>query len=197
MRVSWGSIFLTGLVMQTFEVALVICLQSSSYTGSPGLQYVMKIVESQRCVGQRELEMNTKNFASDECGAKIVGYSGDVKHPEHVINRNQDQYLLTPCDKKGSYFIIELCDNVKLSHVELESFELYSGTPSTFSVYTSDKLTDNLESWEKFGSFHARSNKMERQSFSSSHSHHFARFVRIELETFHGSELICTLSSFR
>ena len=135
------------MVMELLEVSFVICHKSPSYIESPGLQYVMKIVESQSCVGQRELEMNTKNFASDECGAKIVGYSRDVKHPEHVINRNQDQYLLTPCDKKGSYFIIELCDNVKLSHVELESFELYSGTPSTFSVYTSDKLTDDLEAF--------------------------------------------------
>ena len=186
------------LMFVIFQAVMVRCQQHSAtnYKESPGLQYVMKIVESNSCIHQRELHWSMKNFASDECGAKIVGHSEEIEHPENVINTNHDQYLLNSCDKP-SYFIIELCENIKIQHLELESFELYSGTPSKFSVYTADKLTEDFKLWEKYGSFQARSQKMESQTFSSSKPQQFARFVRLQLETFHGSELICTLTSIR
>ena len=84
-----------------------------------------------------------------------------------------------------------------LFRFELDNFELYSGTPSQFSVYISDKLHDELDAWEKVGTFKANSHKKMGQSFYNTNELTFAKFVRVELEASHGSELICTITSFR
>ena len=54
-----------------------------------------------------------KNFASVECGAKVVRSSDNVKHPHHLITRNADEYLLYSC-QESSYFVIELCETIKM-----------------------------------------------------------------------------------
>ena len=54
-----------------------------------------------------------KNFASIECGAKLVRSSENVKHPHHLITRNADEYLLYSC-QEASYFVIELCETIKM-----------------------------------------------------------------------------------
>ena len=63
---------------------------------------------------QQEIKDEWKNFASTDCGAKIIRSSSNMKHPYHVLNRNEDEYLLYTCDQPA-YFVIELCENVKLS----------------------------------------------------------------------------------
>ena len=63
---------------------------------------------------QHDVKDEWKNFASTDCGAKIIRSSSNMKHPNHVLNRNEDEYLLYTCDQPA-FFVIELCENVKLS----------------------------------------------------------------------------------
>ena len=81
--------------------------------------------------------------------------------------------------------------------LELDNYELYSGTPATFTVRTVDKYSNNLDEWIVIGNFEATSEKMAVQYFSELPIKSFGKFVRVDLNTFHGSEHFCTLTSFR
>lgn len=137
-----------------------------------------------------------KNFASIECGAKLIKSSGNIKHPNHIINKNNDEYMLNEC-KEETFFIIELCETIKVIRFELDNFELYSGTPRNFTVRTIDKYNNNPNQWIAIGSFEASSEKMELQNFSNLEIKSFGKFIRVDINSFHGTEHFCTLTSFR
>jgi len=137
-----------------------------------------------------------KNFASIECGAKLIKNSKNLKHPNHIINKNNDEYMLNEC-KDETYFVIELCETIKLIRLELDNFELYSGTPKNFTVRTVDKYSNNLNDWIIIGTFEASHEKMEVQNFSDLEIKSFGKFIRVDINSFHGIEHFCTLTSFR
>ena len=84
-----------------------------------------------------------------------------------------------------------------MCRLELDNYELYSGTPALFTVRTADQFSNNLADWVTVGQFKASSTKMEVQHFSDLTIKTFGKFVRVDLESFHGSEHYCTLTSFR
>ena len=43
----------------------------------------------------------------------IYRSSESIKHAHHLINRNEDEYLLYPCQDKP-FFVIELCETIKV-----------------------------------------------------------------------------------
>ena len=138
----------------------------------------------------------TKNYASVECGAKLVRASDGMKNPSHLISRNADEYMLYHC-REPSYFIIELCETMRVVRFELDNKELYSGTPRSFTVRTGPKFSTDLNDWNLIGDFEASSQKMETQNFSGFKVKTFGKFIRVEINSFHGSEHFCTLTSFR
>merc|ERR1712087_1098820 len=138
----------------------------------------------------------TKNYASAECGAKLVRASGGMKNPSHLISRNADEYMLYNC-REPSYFIIELCETMRVVRFELDNKELYSGTPWSFTVRTGPKFSPDLNDWNHVGDFEASSQKMETQNSSGFKVKTFGKFIRVEINSFHGSEHFCTLTSFR
>merc|ERR1719189_895350 len=144
-------------------------------------------------LGEREW---TKNYASVECGAKLVRATEGMKNPSHLISRNADEYMLYNC-RESSYFIIELCETMRVVRFELDNKELYSGTPRSFTVRTGTKFSTDLNDWNLIGDFEASSQKMETQDFSGFKVKTFGKFIRVEINSFHGSEHFCTLTSFR
>jgi len=137
-----------------------------------------------------------KNFASIECGAKLIKSSKNLKHPNHIINKNNDEYMLFECIEE-TFFTIELCETIKVIRFELDNFELYSGTPKNFTVRTIDKYSNNINQWIVIGNFEASSDKMEAQNFSDLKIKSFGKFIRVDVNSFHGTEHFCTLTSFR
>jgi len=137
-----------------------------------------------------------KNFASVECGAKIIKDSDNMKHAQNIINKNNDEYLLYEC-KLETFFVIELCETIKVIRFELDNNELYSGTPENFTVRTTDKYSDNLNDWIFIGNFEASSEKYKAQNFSGLQIKSFGKFIRVDVNSYHGTEHFCTLTSFR
>ena len=89
------------------------------------------------------------------------------------------------------------CNKTVIFRLELDNYELYSGTPANFTVRTVDKYSNNLNEWIVIGNFVASNDKMMVQHFSGLTIKSFGKFVRVDLETFHGTEHFCTLTSFR
>ena len=41
-----------------------------------------------------------RNFASSECGAKVISSSKEAQHTQSVLNENRDEYMILPCSAK-------------------------------------------------------------------------------------------------
>merc|ERR1719357_1883194 len=96
-----------------------------------------------------------------------------------------------------NFFIIELCETIKVMRFELDNFELYSGAARNFTVRTVDKYSNNLKDWVEIGHFEASSDKMDVQNFFDFELKVFGKFIRVDINSYHGSEHFCTMTSFR
>ncbi|XP_040000081.1 SUN domain-containing ossification factor-like isoform X2 [Xiphias gladius] len=140
----------------------------------------------------KKVQKNFNNYASVECGAKILGANPEAKSTSAILKENMDLYMLNPCSNK-IWFIIELCEPIQLKQLDIANFELFSSTPQDFLVSISDRYPTNK--WVKLGTFHARDERTV-QSFPLD-EHLYAKYVKVELVSHFGSEHFCPLSLIR
>ena len=69
-----------------------------------------------------------KNFASPDCGAKIVGSNPESQGANNVISSTIDEYFLNKCSHQA-WFVVELCESIKAIKFEIANFELFSSLP--------------------------------------------------------------------
>ncbi|XP_046707940.1 SUN domain-containing ossification factor-like [Silurus meridionalis] len=134
----------------------------------------------------------TTNYASVECGAKILASNPEAKSTSAILVENVDVYMLNPCSNK-IWFVIELCQPIQLKQLDIANFELFSSTPKDFLVSISDRYPTNK--WAKLGTFHAREERTV-QSFPLD-EHLYAKYVKVELLSHFGAEHFCPLSLLR
>ncbi len=89
-----------------------------------------------------------KNYASLDCGAKLIANNPDANNPSHILTESKDEYMLNSCSSKA-WFVIELCESIKINEIELANLELFSNVPRLFRVYTSERYiqTTNGKNW--------------------------------------------------
>ncbi|KAJ0065317.1 hypothetical protein NL108_007037, partial [Boleophthalmus pectinirostris] len=129
------------------------------------------------------------NYASVECGAKILSANSEAKSTSAILKENMDLYMLNPCSTK----IWQLCEPIQVKQLDIANFELFSSTPKDFLVSLSDRYPTNK--WVKLGTFHAR-DKRTVQSFPLDEQL-YAKYVKVELLSHFGSEHFCPLSLIR
>ncbi|XP_077360132.1 SUN domain-containing ossification factor-like isoform X2 [Festucalex cinctus] len=140
----------------------------------------------------KKVQKNFNNYASVECGAKILGANAEAKSTSAILKENMDLYMLNPCSNK-IWFIIELCEPIQVKQLDIANFELFSSTPKDFLVSISDRYPTNK--WLKLGTFHARDERTV-QSFPLDEQL-YAKYVKVELLSHFGSEHFCPLSLIR
>uniref|UniRef100_A0A8C9T5S0 SUN domain-containing ossification factor n=1 Tax=Scleropages formosus TaxID=113540 RepID=A0A8C9T5S0_SCLFO len=101
----------------------------------------------------KKVQKNFNNYASVECGAKILSANAEAKSTSAILMENMDLYMLNPCSTK-IWFVIELCEPIQVKQLDIANFELFSSTPKDFLVSISDRYPTNK--WIKLGTFHAR-----------------------------------------
>lgn len=141
----------------------------------------------------KKVQKNFKNnYASVECGAKILSANTEAKSTSAILKENMDLYMLNPCSTK-IWFVIELCEPIQVKQLDIANFELFSSTPKDFLVSISDRYPTNK--WVKLGTFHARDERIV-QSFPLDEQL-YAKYVKVELLSHFGSEHFCPLSLIR
>lgn len=101
--------------------------------------------------------------------------------------------MLTPCKSK-MWFVVELCEPIQPSAIELANFELYSSTPKEIQIQGSDKYP--TQEWLPLGSFEA-SESRELQRFDIKSQSDYMKFIRVSLHSYYGSEHYCPVSLIR
>ena len=158
--------------------------QTAQSSETPGSPVVNKV---------KPLKKNRLNTASQTCGAKVLAANTEAQNPASVLTENRDQYLINPCKAK-KWFVIELCEPVKVQSIEIANFEMFSSTPEKFVVQICDRYP--TKEWTALGTFHARDQRAV-QSFSVDPGDEYAKYVKVEMISHYGKEHYCPLSILR
>ncbi|KAM6948238.1 SUN domain-containing ossification factor [Aplochiton taeniatus] len=147
----------------------------------------------------KKVQKNFNNYASVECGAKILGSNPEAKSTSAILMENMDMYMLNPCSNK-IWFIIELCEPIQVKQLDIANFELFSSTPKDFLVSISDRYPTNK--WLKLGTFHGRDERTVQSFPLDEHLYAkyvkmFTKYIKVELLSHFGSEHFCPLSLIR
>ncbi|KAK0081699.1 hypothetical protein PV326_007529, partial [Microctonus aethiopoides] len=142
--------------------------------------------------GAGGMKVRSKNYASPDCGAKIVAVNPEARSARSVLVSTRDEYMLNTCTSR-IWFIVELCEAIQAKKIELANFELFSSSPKDISVFVSDRFP--TRDWSAVGHFTAKDER-DIQSFAL-HPHLFGKFIKIELHSHYGSEHFCPISLFR
>lgn len=138
------------------------------------------------------LKVRSKNYASPDCGAKIVAANPEAVSASAVLSPSRDEYLLNTCTSR-IWFIVELCEAIQAKKIDLANFELFSSSPKDISVFVSDRFPSR--DWSNVGNFAARDER-DVQSFDLN-PHLFGKYIKVEMHSHHGSEHFCPISLFR
>lgn len=133
-----------------------------------------------------------KNYASPDCGAKIIAANSESSGTGYILTSNKDEYLLSPC-KSRIWFVVELCETIQAERIDLANFELFSSSPKNFSVAVSSRFP--TRDWSNVGRFIAKDERYV-QNFDL-YPQLFGKYVRVDIHSHFNSEHFCPISLFR
>ncbi|XP_035228049.1 SUN domain-containing protein 2-like isoform X2 [Stegodyphus dumicola] len=140
----------------------------------------------------KSLSRRKLNYASAKCGAKVLVSNPEARHKMAVLNEKADEYMLNPC-RVTTWFVVELCDTIEITHIELANYELYSSSPKEFSAFWSDIYPTTI--WHHLGSFEAKDQRT-MQTFNVN-LRNMGKFIKVVIHSHHGKEHYCPLSTLR
>ncbi|ELW70914.1 Protein osteopotentia like protein [Tupaia chinensis] len=110
----------------------------------------------------KKVQKNRNNYASVECGAKILAANPEAKSTSAILIENMDLYMLNPCSTK-IWFVIELCEPIQVKQLDIANYELFSSTPKDFLVSISDRVfgTSMVEEYEEIADSQYHSERQE------------------------------------
>ncbi|CRK87312.1 CLUMA_CG001114, isoform A [Clunio marinus] len=149
-----------------------------------------KDIKNETLAKHQIVKMRQKNYASPDCGAKVLASNQEAQSTSSVLT-DKDDYLLSPCTDR-IWFVVELCDSIQAQRVELANFELFSSPLKSVTISVSNRFP--TREWTFAGQFEAKSER-DVQTFDLS-STLFGKFVRVDL-TYTNTEHYCPLSFFR
>ncbi|TRY64634.1 hypothetical protein DNTS_004872 [Danionella cerebrum] len=131
---------------------------------------------SQRLLPEPQKKTNRHvftNYASVECGAKILRSNPEAKSTSAILMENRDVYMLNPCNNK-IWFIVELCQYVQLQQFDLANFEIFSSNPRDIRLSSADRYPS--KQWVNVGRFLARDERTV-QSFTLNQQR-FTKYIK-------------------
>uniref|UniRef100_A0A8C4QXK6 SUN domain-containing protein n=1 Tax=Eptatretus burgeri TaxID=7764 RepID=A0A8C4QXK6_EPTBU len=137
-------------------------------------------------------KMTLNNYASVDCGAKVISTNSEAQSASSLLVDNTDLYMLSPCSAK-TWVIIELCEVVQVRLIETGNLELFSSMPAEIIIMGSDRYP--AREWLNLGTLQAEPLRAI-QTFPLK-EHVFIRYFKVEVLSFHGTEYYCPLSLLR
>lgn len=144
---------------------------------------------------------NRYNYASPDCSARVISSSPQSQHASSVLHKSKDRYMLTPCNAKEHWVVIELCDEIRVEAIEIGMYEFFSGVLKEINLSvdaTEDEYDDQGQGkeWQTLETFHAK-NARGAQVFNLPNPTSFHRFIRLDFPSYYGKEYYCPISSVK
>lgn len=137
-------------------------------------------------------KLRWKNYASLDCGAKVIAANPESVSPGAILSPSSDEYKLNTCTSR-IWFVVELCEAIQTKRIDLANYELFSSSPRDFVVSVSDRYP--TRDWSIVGKFTAKDER-DIQSFDLD-THIFGKYIKVEIKSHYGSEHYCPISLFR
>lgn len=151
------------------------------------------------------------NYASPDCSARVHTSAPQTQHASSLLHKSKDRYMLTPC-KAEHWVVVELCDSIRSTSIELASYEFFSGIVKDVKISISeDEVETGSDGWEEVGVFVAdnvRGAQVSEQTvrrflwltsktFTLPRPTAFHRFIRLDFLSFYGSEYYCPVTQLK
>ncbi|CAI4225993.1 unnamed protein product [Auanema sp. JU1783] len=135
---------------------------------------------------------STRNYASKECGAKVITSNAEAENTKALLNdKEKDEYMRNPCSKaENKFVVIELCETIQPRLIELGNFELFSSGPREVKIWGTERFPNS--EWELVAELNATDTR-HLQTFVL-HTRVYSKFIKLELVSHYGNEHYCTLS---
>ncbi|EMS11779.1 Sad1 / UNC family protein [Entamoeba histolytica HM-3:IMSS] len=176
-----GVIILTGFFLSTEKIFYFYSLK--------------KLHENQYLNSNDSLSMNGQlvdrknNYASDDCGAKVIATNSKACGSNNLLNSNKDEYYLSPC-QDNIHFVVELCQTIQLHQVGIGNFELFSNQLQNLTISCSVDGTY----WRVLGEFRLPNQKI-LHSISIPHPF-WCKYIKIHQTSWYGKEYYCSINKF-
>ncbi|CAJ0610549.1 unnamed protein product [Cylicocyclus nassatus] len=135
----------------------------------------------------------TRNYASRECGAKVLLSNAEAENTKAILNeKEKDEYMRNPCEKADNKFVIvELCETIQPRSIEIANYELFSSGPRNIRLWSAERFPNG--EWRLLSDLTAADSR-QIQQFPVPFTGAYAKFIKVELLSHYGSEHYCTLS---
>ncbi|KAL8485766.1 hypothetical protein ACS0TY_027879 [Phlomoides rotata] len=130
------------------------------------------------------------NYASASKGAKVLSCNKEAKGASNILSGDKDKYLRNPCSTEEKFVVIELSEETLVDTIRISNFEHHSSNLKDFELFGSAVYP--TDSWVMLGNFTA-ANVRHAQPFVLQEPK-WARYLKLNLLSHHGSEFYCTLS---
>lgn len=138
------------------------------------------------------VKLRAKNYASPDCGAKVLAANSRAQSSANVLTSSRDEYFLSPCTER-IWFVVELCEPIQVEKIDIANFELFSSSLKDFKVFVNNRYP--TREWQKVGAFMAKDERTV-QNFTLD-VQGFGKFVRVEIQSHYNAEHYCPVSLFR
>jgi predicted dinucleotide-binding enzyme len=147
---------------------------------------------------QRRLRKNRINYASHDCGAKVLASNDEAVDASAVLVGSKDRYMLNPCSAPRQWIVVELCEEVGIDHIQVGNFEFFSSMIKEVQVLASNSYP--TKSWALLGNF-TLSNERELQSLDfgeeSEMFPEWFKYIKIRILSHWGNEYYCPITEIQ
>eukprot|EP00941_MAST-03F_sp_MAST-3F-sp1_P002738 g2738.t1 len=133
------------------------------------------------------------NFASFDAGAKMLRVSDGIEASDVILKNDNDKYMMTPCDEKAWWFVVQLSEDIVVTSVSLSNYEHYASSVKRFQVLGSSQYP--TDGWILLGQFIATQERGVQEFVMKKGI--WARYLKLRILSHHGEEFYCTLTSFK
>lgn len=137
---------------------------------------------------------NRINYASVECGAKIIETNPEAFNPYVVLTKSKDGYMLNPCNSQRKWIIVELCEEIGIQDIQIANYEYFSSLFKDIQILGSNQFPTKY--WDLIGNYSAK-NERSLQSFEVTEDPIWYKFIKIRFLTHWGQEFYCPISEIR
>ncbi|VDM75440.1 unnamed protein product [Strongylus vulgaris] len=122
----------------------------------------------------------TRNYASRECGAKVLLSNPEAENTKAILNeKEKDEYMRNPCEKAENKFVIlELCETIQPRSVEIANYELFSSGPRNIRLWSAERFPNG--EWRLLSELTALDSR-QIQQFPIPFTGAYAKFIKVNI----------------
>ena len=86
-----------AIILVTDDMYVILCF----FSGASNKVYEPKHVETKTVISKNTASTEElRNYASNECGAKVISTNKEAQKQQSVLNENRDEYIMQPCSAR-------------------------------------------------------------------------------------------------